>query len=288
MADDLRTEDEDNEYPEAMEVDLDWIDKVDSLFRMPNFGVGATHLKAAGAMIAKDMWLAGDVTIEELSEDFDGDEDSPVLFAALKDMREELVEKLRLSAERGNLKTVLTIRDFDDNIDPGRTYVDEHELLRWLRERGYSAGHYVERWMEDEEKISHKLCEESLFLRTSNNDPRFLSFSTHRRVESDESDIETLRAAYKSVLIEMQILKEKFEYVSRQPQKPEGEMNPKARNTLLVMIGALCGELNVSLESGKFAPRMKEVLERSGIKADPGPFRRMPPDILEALARRKN
>lgn len=288
MTDAFESNDEDREYPDGIEVDLDWIDKVDSLFKMPNHGVRSTSLKNAAAMIVKDMWLAGDVVVEGLGEDFDGDEDSPELFMALAGLREVYVERLRLSAQRGHLRTVLTIRDFDDNIDPSRTYVDEQGLLQWLDERGYSAGHYVESWMEDEERISRKLCEESLFLRTTNRDPRFMRFLSHSHVSSDETDIETIRSAYKSALIEVQVLKEKLEHITRMPAKLQDDMNPKARNTLLTMIGALCEQFNVSLDAGKFAPRMKEILERSGVKADPAPFRKLAPDIIEALTRRKN
>lgn len=273
---------------DVTEVDLHWIDRIDALFRMPNFGVGAASLKTAASMIVRDMWLAGDLTSESLGDDFDGDENSAELITAFKDTHDLFIERLRLSVQRGHLETVLNTRDFDDNIDPSRTYVDCHELIRWLGERGYSAGSVVDDWMDDEEKISYKLCEESLFLRTANQDPRNMSFLSRSHVKDDEEDVEKVRTAYKSALIENQVLKEKLEYFTRQPMKQDGDMNPKSRNTLLTLIGALCEEFKVSMDDRKFAPKIIEILERRGVKADPKTYRKLPSEINEALARRKS
>ncbi|WP_282365602.1 hypothetical protein [Pseudomonas sp. PS02290] len=275
-------------HPELMEVDLDWIDKIESTYKMPNFGVGAASLKAVAWMIVKDMWVMGDLVVDCLEEEFDGDENSPEFLVALKSTHDVFVERLERSIQRGHLKTVLTIRDFDDNIDAGRTYVDGHELMCWLEDRGYSAGDHIESWMEGEEKISQKLSEESLFLRTSNKDPSTMTFLSRSRVEDGEKDIEKIMTAYKSVLIENQVLKEKIEHLNRQSKKPEPEMNAKSRTTLLLAIGAICNEFNVSLDNRKFAPKITEMVERLGVKVDPKPFRDLPPMINEAIARRKS
>ena len=111
-----------------------------NLLWLPDFGVGHLTIKKAAELVAFDMWYSGEITDIEAPENWDGSEHDPKLLALLAQHVATFEARLLNAVDSGKIKATAKRRDFDERLNPEKTYIKNKKLIDWLIERGYEPG----------------------------------------------------------------------------------------------------------------------------------------------------
>lgn len=257
--------------------------------QLNNFGLWMLNIQEAAELIACDMWVEGEIEVEEL-DDFDGQSLAPEVKAALSEVISAFVTRLTRAIEMGRLQPASLARDFDENLILTETFLELPSLEKWLRERGYYFGDAFRDWHHDEAEIGDRIIDELIWLRSVKGSARDRMLSigfTGNTSLIDESSQTDLIAAYKSAVLENQHLRERLANAeSRSMEKPEPPASPKHRRTLLTLIGALCEAAGLDVKKRGVAQRLMKMTEQVGAPVDDETIRKIIADIPEALESR--
>ena len=207
---------------------------------MRDLGINHLNLEEAGELIAKCLWLDGQIKVDTLEEDAYSFHD-PALKEPLKKESAHYTKLLAAAAEKGTLKPVLISRKLDDKINAAGTYVRGDELLSWLDERNVSLGDFYEEYIEFEAYLFEKALDmieaervkKSLGQKDQESKPKTYNEDDYWRLYKKTQKLEEEMLALKS---------------STENIKPISE---KQRGAYLRIIGSLLGLLLSKPPNGK-------------------------------------
>lgn len=218
-----------------------------NLLSLPDFGVGHLTIKEAAELVALDMWYSGEITDIEEPENWDGGEHDPKLLALLAQHVATFEARLLNAVDSGKIKATAKRRDFDERLNPEKTYIKNKKLIDWLIERGYEPGDIMNEWLGVEGEIAAHVCDELIYLRTASKrgQSAFLDIAFQGMLAktggADATEVANVIAAYKALIVENQQLKEQLTQArTEQPAKVDRPLATRQRRTLLTIIAALC------------------------------------------------
>ncbi len=187
-----------------------------NLLWLPDFGVGHLTIKEAAELVALDMWYSGEITDIEAPENWDGSEHDPKLLALLAQHVATFEARLLNAVDSGKIKATAKRRDFDERLNPEKTYIKNKKLIDWLIERGYEPGDIMNEWIGVEGEIAAHVCDELIYLRTASKRGKsaFLDIAFQGMLAktggTDATEVANVIAAYKALIVENQQLKEQL------------------------------------------------------------------------------
>lgn len=257
------------------------------LAELPDFGVGLITLKAAGELIACDLWVGGNLEVPSL-EDFEGSYLDPAVMTAVQPQAAEFEEKLINAVEAGRLPVAHIRRDLDERIIPEETLVVFQELDNWLLERSYESGEAFDAWIDREAEISNSLVDELIWLRSISADRKHSGQYVHsikRHPDLGTAPSDEVLAAYKAQTIENDRLRARLAQATK-PTPLEKVASPRHRRTLLTIIAALAGESGIDITRRGAAQRIALLTEQIGTPIDDETIRKILSDVPDALESR--
>lgn len=266
------------------------------ILSVENFGVWNPNIKQAAELVVVDMWFSGEIEGVNEPEDFDGNTSDPRLKAALAETITTFEERLSSAIDSGRMNTSAIQRDLDDRLIPEKTHIHYRELLEWMNERNLGPGEHMLEWADDEETLSHLICNEVAFLRDAraSGNEEFVRINQLRyrsvlglldeNVQPDE-----VQAALKAKDIEIFRLKKELALCqSGRPAKVDRPLHKRQRRTLLTMIAALCDHAGIDYTARGAAQRIKDATELVGTPIDDGTILTLLNEIPDALESRMN
>lgn len=274
--------------------DIDQVQYNGHLLFLSDFGIWSLTIQEAAELISADMWFSGKIDGIEEPEDFDGDPCDPRLKNALHEITQAFAARLMAAVDLGKLDVELAARDFDEKLDPSRTFINFGSLDEWLRERGYEYGDMLDEWHEAQTRIAQQICDEVAYLKVAARQGRMIANSISlqgyfaRAGRVDEMDADALRAAVKDLVSENQALKDRISETHEVAPRSKADrpMTTRSRRTLLTLIAALCDYAGIDHQSRGAAQRIRETTEGIGVPVDDGTISKALSEIPDALESR--
>lgn len=260
---------------------------------IPDMGIMQLSLLQASDLVAADMWLSGETEIEgpEADEVHRGD---PVLMHLLKGLRQQLASQLEESVGNKNLKPSVIRRDLlSGKIDLERTFVEYDELCKWLNERGYHPGDWMDEYTSEEGNVYTSLVDELYAIRARYQPPTSeghakLQSQWRREASGDFSEISpdfekeslnALREIVKGYSVEVARLNR--ELGNRVTGDEVHALTPKGRKTLHRLIVALCVEAKVNPADRGAAATLAVITQRVGLPVGDDTIRKVLAELPE-------
>lgn len=260
-----------------------------------DFGIWRLNLRVAAELAVVDIWISGgdDLGIEEIEESYDVTPHDNRLLAILAKPISLFEQRLMASVDAGHLKAERVGRDFDEKLDPLRTFIRFQSLKGWLLERDYETGDIFDEYNLAEAEISAAIADEVLLLRSISK----RGYGEIHRIASqgqaalsgkiDETDSESLLAALKSTIAENECLKKKLNDASLgKLSKVDKPLPMRPRRTMLTIIAALCELARMASQERGTAQRIHKATEELGAPVDDETIRKILKEIPDALETR--
>lgn len=264
-----------------------------NLLWLPDFGVGHLTIKKAAELVAFDMWYSGEITDIEAPENWDGSEHDPKLLALLAQHVATFEARLLNAVDSGKIKATAKRRDFDERLNPEKTYIKNKKLIDWLIERGYEPGDIMHEWLEVEGEIAAHVCDELIYLRTASKRGKsaFLDIAFQGTLAktggADATEVANVIAAYKALIVENQQLKEQLTHArTEQPAKVDRPLATRQRRTLLTIIAALCEYSAIDPTAKNAAGQIAKLTEDIGANVTDETIAKAISEIPDALVTR--
>ncbi|MBA0014579.1 MAG: hypothetical protein H0Z53_03000 [Nitrosospira sp.] len=265
-----------------------------TLLSLPNFGVGHLTIKEAAELIALDMWYSGEIPNSEGPKGWNGGEHDPKLLEFLTQHVVTFETRLLESVHSGGVETAAKRRDFNGYLNSEKTYIKIQNLIDWLAEHGYASGDIMNEWLHVEGEISARICDELIYLRAARKRGavEFLDIpfpgELSKNVAEASTEITSTIAAYKSLTIENQQLKEQLSLARiEQPAKVDRPLATRQRRTLLTLIAALCDYSAIDLKGKGVAGQIARLTEEIGVNVTDETIAKVLAEIPEVLETRR-
>lgn len=121
-------------------------------------GISRLSLKEAGALVAKCLWLEGELPNSETVKVKDPDREwstiyDPELDAPLSEHINKFTKLLIAAVTSKELKAEITSRTLEGDIIEASTYISADDLMAWLEERGIGYGDFFDEYFEFENDL---------------------------------------------------------------------------------------------------------------------------------------
>lgn len=263
---------------------------VDFLHFLPDMGLWKLSVKRAGEMWANDVLHPdGPDDLQENSESDSVSEDTK-RNDDIQAKSDVYCQKLLRAIERGEIIAVYTKKDFDSNFVLEKTYIDYNDLTTWLRDRDYNPGYYFDEYESEEVIISQYAHLKIAYAREmytrgllDNIKEPFYMKELSQDITEDMSK-EKIVLAWKREIAKNLLLIERTKGLSASRQSDVDRPLPtRSRNTMLVVIAALCAKSGIDFQARGAASRIVEAVERLGATLTDDTIKKMLDEIPEAI-----
>jgi len=237
----------------------------------PDMGLYQLTPKDAAALIATDLWFAGEISVD-LPEADSYESDDPELQRALSKHSIDFEKRLTRAIDNGSLKTTKIRRDLNEVIDINQTLISYENLCDWLIERGHDPGDAFQDFVDEEVRLSEHLVDEiytNKYMRKCGISYRDINTA---RLDPEQAGIQELRQAVKQLRNQItELFNDKIQLQKTlrgiretEPKKNERPLSTRARRTLLTIIAALCTQAKIEYQDRGAAQRISELTEKIG------------------------
>jgi len=259
----------------------------------PDMGLYQLTVKDGAALIATDLWFAGEISVD-LPEADSYDPGDPELQKALSKHSIDFEKRLTMAIDKGSLKTTKFRRDFNEALNINQTLISHEELCRWLVEHGYQIGDAFEDYLDKETDLCDNLVHEiytDRVMRKCGISSRNISGT---KLDLDQAGINELRQAVKELSNDytalfndkMQLEKTLRGIQENDPGKSERPLSTRARRTLLTIIAALCNEAGIKYQDRGASKRISELTDKIGAAVTDDTIRNIISEIEDAVETR--
>ncbi|MCC7037808.1 MAG: hypothetical protein IT560_10960 [Alphaproteobacteria bacterium] len=210
-------------------------------------GIRRLSLKEAGELVAKCLWLEGELPDSETVKIKDPDRDwstifDPELDEPLGEHIKKFTQLLIAAVTNKELKAEIISRSLEGEIIGSSTFISADDLMEWLEERGIGYGDFFDEYFQFENDLFSQAFDFVQAERIRKKE-RKLQLDKTKRPFFSEDEYLILSQKYLTLQSENQSLRANTENI-----KPISE---KQRSAYLNIIGALLGVLLGKSPSGK-------------------------------------
>jgi hypothetical protein len=259
---------------------------------VPDFGVWHLTLNEAATLIVLDLWMTGEQLEFEEVTDCEGIDD-PRLKEALEPEIVKYEKKMINAINEGRLPVSFMRRDSEDRLIAAETYIHCHELFKWLSIRQTLPSIIFAEWIDTEGVIATEVKNEIKYLRAieSKGKGAVRKLSDRRLLakyrESVPDDFEKLHEMYRYEVRENARLRDVLVTLRSGKTEPvDRPLGTRARRTLLTVIAALCGKLDIHPENRDAARKITEITEGAGTRISNDTIKTMLTEIPGAVENR--
>ncbi len=276
----------------AMDRPVRWLSEM-ARRPLPDYGLFQLSIDEAAELTVTELWFSGAIDPREVPPEYHYSTSYPISAAlsdALAGQRALFVKRLLDSINAGRLQATQENRDWNEALDPAKTFVHVDALTEWIKERCNGVGRIFERYQKSEQRIKNHLWFEADALRTFRRKrAREGDAALYRGVSFTLDDIQNLDhgqaiAAVRALALENALL---LDECDAQPSEPaEQPLSTRKKNTLYTLIAALCAHARIDPAARGASQRLRSMTEELGTPVDDGTIRKVLDEIPDALATR--
>lgn len=259
----------------------------------PNIGIFHLTVKDAAALVAADLFFAGEISVD-LPDADSYDPSDPELQKALSNHSIDFEKRLTRAIDKGSLKTTKIQRDLNEVLDISQTLISYDNLCDWLVERGHDPGDAFQDFFDEEVKLYEHLADEiytNRYMRKGG--ITFIDINT-ARLDPEQAGTQELRQAVKQLRNQItglfndkiQLQKTLRGMQERDPKQSERPLSTRARRTMLTIIAALCNEVGINHQDRGAAKRISELTDELGASVTDDTIRKIIGEIGDAVESR--
>ena len=259
----------------------------------PDMGLYQLTVKDGAALIATDLWFAGEISVDFPEAD-SYDPGDPELQKALSKHSIDFEKRLTMAIDKGSLKTTKIRRNLNETLDINQTLISHEELCRWLTEHNHQVGDAFQDYLDKETDLCDNLVHEIYTYRVMRKCGISSRNISGTKLDPDQAGINELRQAVKELSNDytalfndkMQLEKTLRGIQENDPKKNERPLSTRARRTILTIIAALCNEAGIKYQDRGASKRISELTEKIGAVVTDDTIRKIISDIDDAIETR--
>jgi hypothetical protein len=198
----------------------------------------------------------------------------------------EVLDALKISIDKGQLKTVFLRVGLDGIIDVDETWVLTKDFAKWCTSRGIERSEVCEEYDDGEFAIFSHAIENGNDKRKEFEAPFF--DANYAELNDQNSDINKgLKDRYETLLLEnMRLRGVYYEEPMTDHSLADRPMMTRERNTLLIIIAALCKKVDIDLKDRKSVSTIVRLVENVSVSMSDDTIREVLKKIPDAVGAR--